>query len=340
MLTFKKYSSIENTYNKEFLDKIKSEGLDSLQYVVQEKVHGANCCLITDGQAVHFGKRTGWVEPGEKFYNYEELLERYKDKAIHLFFSIKEKYTDTISIAIYGEMFGGKYPHPEVKNDSKIMCNKKGVFYCPNHEFYGFDLFIKKNEDSRYLSVDEANQFFEKSNFLYAKTLLQGSLEECLQYPNAFQSHVAEWLGLPALEDNICEGIVIRPVNPVFFNNGSRLLLKSKNSKFAEKKSVKKRQPTLFVEPTYSEELNQLLGMVEDYVTENRLNNVISKIGQVSIPKDVGKLIGLLSKDVLEDFLKENSGKYAFLEKSEQKILNRHINKLATDLIKKVYMNQ
>ena len=44
MLEFKKYNSIENTFNKDFMDKINSERLDSLQYVVQEKVHGANCC--------------------------------------------------------------------------------------------------------------------------------------------------------------------------------------------------------------------------------------------------------------------------------------------------------
>jgi len=119
--------------------------------------------------------------------------------------------------------------------------------------------------------------------------------------------------------------------------NGLRVLLKSKNAHFAEKKSVKKREPKLFVEPSYSKELNNLLPVSEQYVTENRLNNVVSKIGQISVPKDAGKIIGLFSKDILDDFLKEHSGEYAAIEKSEQKILNRHINSLATGLIKKVY---
>jgi hypothetical protein len=83
--------------------------------------------------------------------------------------------------------------------------------------------------------------------------------------------------------------------------------------------------------------LNNLLPVVEQYVTENRLNNVVSKIGHISVPKDTGKLIGLFSKDILDDFLKEHSGKYAAVEKSEQKILNRHINTLATSMIKNVY---
>jgi hypothetical protein len=111
-------------------------------------------------------------------------------------------------------------------------------------------------------------------------------------------------------------------------------LLKSKNAKFAEKKAVKKRQPTLFVEPTYSEALKQLLSVTEEYVTENRLNNVISKIGHISIPREMGKLIGLYSKDTLGDFLKEYGSDYALLERSEQKIVHTHINILAVGLIK------
>lgn len=266
MTEFKKYNSIENTYNKDFLEKIEKEGYESLLYVVQEKVHGANCCFITDGTDVGFAKRTGPVLSDEKFYNYEELLSRYREKVRSLFTLIKVNYPTTSNIMVYGEMFGGNYPH-------------------------------------------------------------------------AFQSRISEWLGLPPIENNTCEGIVIRPVEPVFLKNGSRMLLKNKNSRFAEKKSVKKRQPALFVEPGYSEELlNQLL-IAEDYVTENRLNNVISKVGEVSFPNDAGKLIGLLSKDVLEDFLKEHSGSYAGLEKSEQKIFNRHLNKLSVELIKKVYMS-
>ncbi|MDR1882492.1 MAG: RNA ligase, Rnl2 family [Prevotella sp.] len=338
MLEFKKYNSIENTYNKEFMEKIKSEGYDSLPYVVQEKVHGANCCFVTDGKEAHFAKRTGMIEPGEKFYDYEELLARYKERVILLFVRIKEIYPDTESVLIYGEMFGGRYPHPEVKNAPQAMCIQKGVFYSPCHEFYGFDIYVCGADINRYLSVDKVNNLFEESGFLYAKTLFEGSLEDCLLYPNVFQSHIAEWLGFPPIEENVCEGVVIRPVEPLFFKNGSRLLLKNKNSKFAEKKSIKKRNPALFDKPAYSKELIDIQTIVESFITENRLNNTIGKIGEVSFPKDTGRLIGLLAKDVLEDFLKEYSGTYATLEKSEQKILNRHISKEAAELIKKVYM--
>jgi len=337
MLPFKKYNSIENTFDKDFVEKIFLEGYDKQEFVVQEKVHGSNVCLVADGKTVSFGKRTGFMEAGEKFYDYEELLERYTPKATALFSIVKETLPNIGTITVFGEMFGGKYPHPDVKNDSKIPVIQKGVSYCPAHEFYAFDLYVTNEETGRFLSVDEANGFFEKGGFFYAKTLFRGTLNDCLKYPNLFQSRISGWLGLPPIEGNICEGIVIRPVEPIYLRNGSRVLLKSKNAHFAEKKSVKKREPKLFVEPSYSDSLNNLLPVTEQYITENRLNNVVSKIGQISVPKDTGKLIGLFSKDILDDFLKEHSGNYAAIEKSEQKILNRHINSLATDLIKKVY---
>jgi Rnl2 family RNA ligase len=337
MLSFKKYTSIENTFDKDFVERIYSEGYNNHEFVVQEKVHGSNTCFVSDGKTVGFGKRTALIEAGEKFYDYEELLERYTPKVIALFSIIKKEIPNIKTITVFGEMFGGKYPHPDVKNDSKITVIQKGVFYCPMHEFYAFDLYVTTEESGRYLSVDEMNTFFERGGFFYAGTLFRGTLDECLKFPNTFQSVISKQLGLPPIEDNICEGIVIRPVVPAYLSNGCRVLLKSKNERFAEKKAVKKREPKLFVEPSYSTMLNELLLVIEQYVTENRLNNVISKIGQISMPKETGKLIGLFSKDILDDFLKENSGEYAAIEKSEQKILNRHVNFLATNLIKKSF---
>ena len=338
-MQFKKYNSIENTFDKDFMEKIVLEGYDNREFVVQEKVHGSNVCFVSDGITVEFGKRTGFVEVGEKFYDYELLLEHYTPKVITLFSIVKKDFPSILTITVFGEMFGGKYPHPDVKNNSKIPLIQKGVFYCPVHEFYAFDLYVTTEETGRYLPVDETNNFFEQGGFIYAKTLFRGTLNECMQYPNAFQSRISDCLGLPPIEDNICEGVVIRPVEPTYLSNGSRVLLKSKNARFAEKKSVKKREPKLFAEPSYSESLNNLLPVAEEYVTENRLNNVVSKIGHISLPSDTGKLIGLFSKDILDDFLKEHSGEYAGIEKSEQKILNRHINSLAADLIKQIYFN-
>ena len=340
MLEFKKYSSIENSFNREFMERVMAEMPADLEYVVQEKVHGANTSFLCDGNEVKFAKRTSVLAEGENFYEYAELLEAYKDRVLSLFGKVKARYPKITHISVFGEMFGGRYPHDDVKVSHKLSLIQKGVCYTPEHEFYGFDIFLVGDEGGRYLPVDEVNGLFEKHGFFYARTLFKGTLSECLRHPNAFQSKIAEWLGLPAIDDNICEGIVIRPVVPMYLRNGSRVLIKSKNERFAEKKGVRKRVKQ-FAEPVpYSEALKVLVTEVEVYVTEQRLANVVSHIGEVHVPKDFGKIMGLFSKDVLEDFLKEYGGEYGCLEKSEQKLLNKELNKMATALVKKVYMGQ
>ena len=340
MIEFKKYSSIENSFSREFMEHVVAEMPQDLEYVVQEKVHGANTSFLCDGETLRFAKRTSMLEEGEQFYDYPELLERYRDRVLKLFGDIKAKYPEVTHISVFGEMFGGLYPHDGVKTKQKVSLIQRGVCYTPDHEFYGFDIYLFTEAGGRFLTVDEVNEIFETCGFFYAKTLFRGTLAECLKQPNAFQSKIAEWLELPAIEDNICEGIVIRPVTPMYLRNGSRVLIKSKNERFAERKSAKRRTK-LFVEPVpYSDELKALIVEGETYVTENRLANVVSHIGEVHFPKDFGKVMGLFSKDVLEDFLKEHGNLYTALEKSEQKLLNKELNKFCTALVKQVYMSQ
>ena len=340
MLEFKKYSSIENSFNREFMERVMAEMPADLEYVVQEKVHGANTSFLCDGNEVKFAKRTSVLAEGENFYEYAELLEAYKDRVLSLFSKVKARFPEITHISVFGEMFGGRYPHDDVKISHKLSLIQKGVCYTPEHEFYGFDIYLFEDENSWFLPVDEVNELFEAEGFFYAKTLFRGTLAECLKYPNAFESNIAKWLGLPAIEDNICEGVVIRPVVPMYLRNGSRVLIKNKNERFSEKKSAKTRNK-LFAEPVpYSEALKTLIPEADVYVTENRLTNVVSHIGEVHFPKDFGKVMGLFSKDVLDDFLKEHGSAYTALDKCEQKSLNKELNRLCTTLVRKVYMSQ
>lgn len=259
---------------------------------------------------------------------------------LSLFKRIRATHPAVTAISVFGEMFGGRYAHEGVPAVKGMTLIQKGVNYTPVHEFYGFDIYLFEGETGCYLSVDEVNSLFEAEGFFYARTLKSGSLAECLKYPNAFQSKISQWLGLPDIDDNICEGVVIRPVTPQYLRNGSRVLIKSKNARFAEKKSVKTRNK-LFTEPVpYSDSLKAMLPELEAYVTENRLNNVISHIGEVTLPTDFGKIMGMFSKDILEDFMKEHGGAYTALDKCEQKSLNRELNKLATGFVKEILLSK
>lgn len=340
MLEFKKYGSIENSFNKIFMEYVTAEMPADLEYVVQEKVHGANTSFLCDGESIRFAKRTSVLEAEESFYDYPELLDRYKERVVALTKELMAIYADVRSIAVFGEMFGGTYPHKDVLPNRELSPVQKGIFYTPGHEFYAFDICVISDEGSRYLPLDEVNELFEKHGFFYAKTLFRGTLGECLDYPNAFQSKIADWLGLPAIEDNICEGVVIRPVIALCLRSGKRVLIKNKNERFAEKKSVKRRTPLFADTVSYSEALNSLLAELETYVTEQRLTNVVSHIGEIQMSKDFGKVMGSFSKDVLDDFLKEHQGEYGALEKEEQKLFKKELNRFSMEVVRRICVKQ
>lgn len=340
MINFKKYSSIDNVITRDFMERVWAEMPEDLEWVVQEKVHGANTSFLCDGEEVRFAKRTSVLSDDDRFYDFQMLLESYRPRVLSLFRRIRKAHPAVSGISVFGEMFGGRYAHEGVAAVKGLTLIQKGVNYTPTHEFYGFDIYVFEGEIGYYLAVDEVNSLFEAERFFYARTLMRGSLAECLKYPNAFQSKISQWLGLPDIDDNICEGVVIRPVTPQYLRNGSRVLIKSKNARFAEKKSVKNCSK-LFAEPIpYSDSLKALLPELESYVTENRLNNVISHIGEVTLPKDFGKIMGMFSKDILEDFLKEHGGEYTALDKCEQKSLNRELNKLSTGFVKEILLSK
>ena len=53
-----------------------------------------NTSFLCDGETLRFAKRTSVLEEGEQFYDYPELLERYRDRVLKLFGGIKAKYPE------------------------------------------------------------------------------------------------------------------------------------------------------------------------------------------------------------------------------------------------------
>jgi len=324
-MMFKKYNSIENAYRKEFIERVALATIKSNDFVVQEKVHGANFSLITNGKDLKSAKRTSILEETDKFYNHASIKELYYEKMLRLFEAIKTKYPNTESITVFGEIFGGSYP--DVEQARGAMKVQKGVFYAPYNEFYAFDIMINQEF---YLNINDANQLLETYGFFYAKTLFRGTLKEALEYPNAFDSKIPEWLQLPEIKDNICEGVVIKPVEPHFLPNGSRVIIKNKNAKWSEKSKANSKQT---VQVEFSKEAHTLLTELECYINPNRLANVMSKESNLDSTQ-IGKLIGLLSKDAFEDFLKEFEIPFETLEKSEQKRLTKQLNQYSAKLVR------
>ncbi len=331
-MEFKKYNSIENSYQEDFISAIINQGFGGLDYVVQEKVHGANLSFITDGQNILSAKRTELIADSEQFYNSKLVQDNYKEKNLALYADVSKQF-GTKTVTIFGEIFGGGYPHPDIPKDDNAKLVQRGIYYCPANDFFAYDILI---DGEKYLDVEIASGLFEKFGFVYAKTLFKGSLHDCLAFSNEFKTTIPSEYGLPQLDGNICEGVVIRPIQPSFLRTGSRVLIKNKNEKWAENNNFIDKailSKLLHEGEELSEEASFLCEEVYKLITQNRLTNLISKIGDVNPKRDLGKVLGLYNKDALTDFFKTYKEQYDNLEKHESKAVNKFLNKHAGQLI-------
>ena len=333
-MIFKTYNSIENAYQARVIEQIRLQGLGNEVFIVQEKVHGANFSFFTDGKEIKIGKRTAFIEKDEKFYNAHHILEHYRKNVIDLFQKVKAMYPETEAVVIYGELFGGGYEHQEVTLAKNAVKVQKGIEYAPHNEFYGFDI---KLNGTIYLDTDLVNQIFEETGFFYARILFQGSLEEALKFPNVFDSKIPGWLGLPEIENNMCEGTIVKTLKTRYFGNGARVILKNKNEKWIEKSKMVKKDRSVQKQIHFTETAQNIWDEIQNYVTLNRLNNVTSKIGEFE-PKMTGGIIGLFAQDILEDFGKDFPDTFNTIEKEEQKRINKKLNALVIDFIKEELM--
>lgn len=335
-MEFKKYNSIENSYQDDFINSIIEQGFGDLEYVVQEKVHGVNLSFITDGQIIISAKRTELISDNEQFFNSKLVQENYADKILKVFQEVAEKF-NAKTISIFGELFGGGYPHPDIPIVDNGKLVQRGIYYSPTNDFFAFDILV---DNEKYLDVESASQLFEKYGFIYAKTLYKGTLKDCLSFSNSFKTTIPKDFGLPELDGNICEGVVIRPTKSAYLRTGSRVLIKNKNEKWAENNNYIDKailSNLLHEGEELSEEASLLCEEVYKLITQNRLTNLISKIGEVNPKKDLGKVLGLYNKDALTDFMKTYQDKYDALEKHESKAINKFLNKHAGQLINEYF---
>lgn len=329
MKHFKKYSHIENSYQREYLERVREVVPGDILWSVSEKVDGSNFSFVTNGKEVRCGKRSGLIDQNEKFYRYELVIAKYQQKVIDLFTLIQGNHPEVQQIEFFGELYGGVYPG--YKGDGAVQNRVK---YNPEQDFYGFDILVFIDDKAIWFGPDDVERYYEAGGFFYNKELFRGSLEDALKYPNDFQSTIAERLGLPKVEGNITEGVVIKPVIPQFFKNGDRIIIKNKNEKFKEKITKVRSTPTVPLDPKVQEEIDHMLS----YVCENRLNNVESHLGSIEFPKDMGKIIKEFTSDIMEDYLKDRKTQWEALERKDQKVVTSRITKEAADVIKKKHI--
>jgi Rnl2 family RNA ligase len=200
---FKQYPKGKNI-DKKIIHSIVDAGIDKVtDWICCEKIHGANACIIVNSVDIKFARRRAIVESGDKFYNYEKIIDKYIDKLRQLYTNIKDVYTTVDIVRVYGELYGGIYPDQK----SIDIPVQQGVYYSPTVEFMAFDLHIEMVDGaSEWLSYKNYSFELDKVGIPYIVPLFEGSLKEAIDMNNYFETTIPKIHGLPPIKDNICEG--------------------------------------------------------------------------------------------------------------------------------------
>ena len=280
---FRRYFSIEGSWRKKeiqwWIEKYPE--LESLTYVLQEKIHGANISWVfaSDG-TFEIGKRTSVLTNEDNFYNFKIMYEKYADVIILL----KEYANDNnCSLNIFGEWFGKGI--------------QKGVDYGPEKQLLFYDVLI----DNVLLSPFEMEDMFsllDIEDMMVPNFGTVDTLQEAIDFDTSTKITKVYPEG-----KSIVEGVVIKPYyNTKRSENGKTFYLKNKNEVFKEiQKKRKKNKPRV----EYPEHVARLRTAFDEYVTEARLNNVFSKHGEIESSDDIGKYIKLFLEDAQEEFTKD-----------------------------------
>ncbi len=286
MNDFQGYEKMPDSIRKLGLDLADTKLLETVEWVVTEKIHGANFSFIFADDTLKYAKRKDYLRWADDFFGFQIVAERLDDKIMRLFERIRKDH-DFGTATVFGELFGGEYPHPSVTADPRVKPIQTGIWYSPTVEFAAFDIVIEAVDGSRkYLDYAEAVSYFEECEIPYAKPLLIGKLNQALFFDTRFDSKVPAQLGLPELRPNLVEGIVVKPFRNIVVQTAKgsmRPIFKLKNKEFAEEQFHESQAWSYRHEgASASERLLFLVPELRRYLTANRLQSTISKIGGLS----------------------------------------------------------
>lgn len=359
---FRRFTDIENHTSAKTIQKLVelNEAEDLGPWVALEKVHGCNFSFVvfeTDGLInVRVAKRSGLMLEGENLnkISTRKMLDRYRERAIEAYRIVQDRDDRSHKqIIIFGELFGGHYPHPEVPPIDNAHLAQKGVYYHNDNDFYAFDI----HDGAGYLDYDVCMKIFQQCGFFFADPLHIAPLQEILTYPNTFASTIPQKCGHPPLEcDNLAEGLVLKPLHEKRFANGRRVILKSKTEKFMEvapPRSFRKNGVIVNDQPKFLG-VDRVWDRLKCYVTENRLDNVRSHhdVGYLAPDSHTAhpvpglktqssttprQWIGPLAKDALNEFLRDETEEliqiYEKLPKAQQKLVKNRLSVACQNLI-------
>ncbi|GAA3097246.1 RNA ligase family protein [Streptosporangium carneum] len=287
-------------------------------WVATEKVHGAQMVIAHDGRNLSVGKRKAWLRDDEPFFGWQLLRGNFA-KAAQAALA-----RGGSAVRVYGELYGGRYPHPEVPPTPGATPVQTGVWYSPDIRFALFDVLRHEDPDDPgvFLPYADVASIAADAGLDVVPLLARGSRVELDALPRRFPTRVPRTLGLPDVPDNTAEGIVLRPDAPL--TPERRPIRKLKIEEFDEQRFDQSRpwNPHVILTP---EELRQIaLAMVNG----PRLAGARSKTG----PSCLDELLDETVLDVMVDLSEAFPATVAALTDREEAELHADLREVAAAL--------
>jgi Rnl2 family RNA ligase len=319
---FFEYDRIAEKPEKWALDEGLYRQIQKARWVVTEKIHGSNFSFVTDGKKIRCAKRKSYLDPDEDFYAHQSVLSRIETQLLALFQQAKVIFPEVVRVQLYGELFGGGYPHTEVAKVEGVQPIQTGVYYSPRIEFCAFDLSVETVKERRFVSFEQLQTLLSLVGIFSILPLFTGTYESALAYPIGFESAIPKRLGLPAIPNNKAEGIVIKPTEPIYVETEkgrARILLKKKIKEFAEDEKFFSAQK--WTTENSLDALSLLSAALPDLANKNRLQSARSKVGPTNTSQRAAQLFQLFVEDILLQLEEDYAELFQSMTPAERKKL-------------------
>lgn len=257
-------------------------------WVALEKVHGAQMVIAVDGEGVHFGKRKAWLRHDEPFFGWQLLRAPLTIAA-----DAARARLAVDTVVLYGELYGGAYPHPDVPAVPGLAPVQTGIWYAPDLRYAVFDVLVASGaqDEGEFLAHREVVALAREIGLDSPPVLHSGPRSACLMVPVRQPTRVPLVRGLPELAGNLAEGVVLKP--DARARPSTRIVYKQKIAEFDEQRFAE-------AEAWDADQrlgLPALLAHARRMVNPPRIASAASKWGT----DDRGALLDEISLDVMID---------------------------------------
>ncbi|MCB5164281.1 hypothetical protein LG634_05435 [Streptomyces bambusae] len=289
------------------------------EWAALEKVHGANFAVLCDAAGVRPAKRRRLLgESGlDDFFGVGRIWPALAVAADRCAAVLRRRHGAPASapVTVYGELAGGRYPHPDVPPEPAAEPVQTGVWYAPGLLWLPFDAAIGTPGGLLWVADRTLREAAHTAGLHCAPLLARGPLDRVQDRSPVFPTRVPALLGLPGLADNAAEGFVVKPAGEWWSQDpdaaaasaggtgpaagtGPRPVAKVKHPAFAEDDRFDGARPHTVPPEGAAGVPGWLLGQVTSLLTPARAAAAVSKTGPRTPAREVAEEI---VRDVLEE---------------------------------------